>query len=79
MILTIDSDAAYQVAAKSRSQASGYHYYLGNLDGKLFNGAIFILAKIIKAVMQSAAEAECGGRRIPGETDIFITCRGGAR
>jgi hypothetical protein len=26
MILTIDSDAAYQVAAKSRSRASGYHY-----------------------------------------------------
>jgi hypothetical protein len=61
MILTIDSDAAYQVAAKSRSRASGYHHYLGNADGKLFNGAIFIFAKIIKAVMQSAAEAECGG------------------
>jgi hypothetical protein len=60
MILTIDSDAAYQVAAKSRSRASIYHY-LGNLDGKLFDGAIFILAKNIKAVMQSAAEAECGG------------------
>jgi hypothetical protein len=60
MILTIDSDAAYQVASKSRSQASGYHH-LGNLDGKLFNGAIFILAKIVKSVMQSAAEAECGG------------------
>jgi hypothetical protein len=56
MILTIDSDAAYQVAAKSRSRASGYHY-LGNADGKLFNGDIFkLLAKIIKAVMQSAAE-----------------------
>jgi hypothetical protein len=49
-----------QVAAKSRSRASGYHY-LWNSDGKLFNGAIFISAKIIKAVMQSAAEAECGG------------------
>jgi hypothetical protein len=60
MILSVDSDAAYQVASKSRSRASGYHY-LGNLDGKLFNGAIFILAKIIKSVMQSAAEAECGG------------------
>jgi hypothetical protein len=60
MILTIDSDAAYQVAAKSRSCASGYHY-LGNADGKLFNGVIFILAKMIKSVMQSAAEAECGG------------------
>ena len=30
------------------------------MDGLLFNGAIFILAKVIKAVMQSAAEAECG-------------------
>jgi hypothetical protein len=60
MILSVDSDAVYQVASKSRSRASGYHY-LGNLDGKLFNGAIFILAKIIKSVMQSAAEAECGG------------------
>jgi hypothetical protein len=28
MILTIDSDAAYQVAAKSRSRASGYIYWL---------------------------------------------------
>ena len=60
MILTVDSDAAYQVASKSRSRASGYHF-LGNMDGLLFNGAIFILlAKLIKAVMQSAAEAECG-------------------
>ena len=59
MILTVDSDAAYQVAPKSRSRASGYHY-LGNMDGLLFNGAIYILAKVIKAVMQSAAEAECG-------------------
>ena len=59
MILSVDSDAAYQVASKSRSRASGYHY-LGDMDGLLFNGAIFILAKVIKAVMQSAAEAECG-------------------
>jgi len=62
MILTInsDSDVAYQAAPKSRSRASGYHC-LGNLDGELFNGAIFILAKIIKSVMQSAAEAKCRG------------------
>jgi hypothetical protein len=60
MILTVGSDAAYQVAPKSRSRASGYNY-LGNLDGKLFNEAIFILVKIIKSVMQLAAEAKCGG------------------
>jgi hypothetical protein len=60
MILTIDSDAAYLVAAKARSRAAGY-FYLGNKDNQLFNGPIYILTKLIKAVMSSAAEAECGG------------------
>ena len=60
MILSCDSDAAYLVAPKSRSRAGGYHY-LGNKDGTLFNGPVYILAKIIKAVMASAAEAEVGG------------------
>ena len=60
MILTIDSDAAYLVAKKARSRAAGY-FYLSNKDGKLFNGPIFVLSKVIKAVMSSAAEAECGG------------------
>jgi hypothetical protein len=60
MILTIHSDAAYLVAAMARSRAAGYHFF-GNKDGKLFNGPIFVLAKIIKNVMGSAAEAETGG------------------
>jgi len=60
MILTIDGDAAYLVAAMARSRAGGFHY-LGNKDGTLFNGSIYVLAKIIKNVMGSAAEAECGG------------------
>ena len=60
MILTVDGDAAYLVAAMARSRAGGYHY-LGNIDGNLFNGSIYVLAKIIKNVMGSAAEAECGG------------------
>ena len=59
MQLQVDSDAAYLVEPKARSRAGGYHF-LGNLDGKLFNGPIFILAKVIKAVMSSAAESECG-------------------
>ena len=59
MQIHIESDAAYLVAPKGRNRAGGY-FYLGNKDGKLFNGAIFILAKIIKAVMSSAAEAEVG-------------------
>ena len=50
MQLMIDSDAAYLVAPKARSRVAGYHY-LGNKDGKLFNGPIYVLAKIIKLVM----------------------------
>ena len=47
MILQSDSDAAYLVAPKARSRASGYHY-LGSKDGQLFNGPVHVMAKIIK-------------------------------
>ena len=59
MQLIVDSDAAYFNAPKSRSQAGGYHF-LGSTDGKLFNGPIFILAKVIKAVMFYVAKAKIG-------------------
>ena len=65
MQLQIDSDAAYLVNKNGRSRAGGYHF-LGNHNGKLFNGLIYIyiyiyiLAKIIRAVMALAAEAKCG-------------------
>ena len=54
MQLKIDVDAAFLVAKRARSRAGGYHY-LGNFDETLFNGPIYVLAKIIKAVMGSAA------------------------
>ena len=57
MILTIDSDAAYLVAKGARSRAGGFHY-LGNKEGTMINGSIAAIAKIIKNVMASAAEAE---------------------
>ena len=60
MILCIDSDASYLVEPEARSRMGGFHY-LGNRDGKLFNGPILVLAKIIRNVMASAAEAEVGG------------------
>ena len=60
MLYKIDSDAAYLVCPKARSRAGGYHY-LGSADGNLFNGPIHVLAKIIKNVMSSAAEAEVAG------------------
>ena len=60
MLYKIDSDAAYLVCPEARSRAGGYHY-LGNKDDNLFNGPIYVLAKIIKNVMASAAEAEVAG------------------
>ena len=57
MQLEIDCDAAYLVTSKARSRAAGYHY-LVNYDGKLCNGPIYVLSKVIKAVMSSEAEAE---------------------
>ena len=60
MLYKIGSDAAYLVCPEARSRAGGYHY-LGNKDDNLFNGPIYVLAKIIKNVTESAAEAEVAG------------------
>ena len=57
MILHIDSNMAYLVESGARSRAVGF-FYLGNKNGKLINGFILILAKVIKFVMSSVAEAE---------------------
>jgi hypothetical protein len=60
MMLKIDSDAAYLVQPEARSCAGGYHY-LSSKYGTLFNETIIVLAKMIKNVMASAAEAEVAG------------------
>ena len=57
MILHVESDATYLVCPKARSRAGGFHY-LSNKDGTLMNSPIWVLAKVIKNVMASAAEAE---------------------
>ena len=54
MIMHVDSDAAYLVAPEARICAGGYQY-LSNAAGTLSNGPIFVLAKVIKNVMASAA------------------------
>ena len=56
MMLPVENDTTYLVASKSRIREAGY-FDLGKKDGKLFNGTIFVLAKVIKAVMASVAEA----------------------
>ena len=57
MILQVDSDAAFLICPEARSRAGGF-FFLGNRDNNFFNGPIHILAKIIKAVLASASEAE---------------------
>ena len=59
MILQGDSDAAYLVCPEARSRLGGY-LFLGNSTRTQFNGAILVLARVIKNVMASAAEAELG-------------------
>ena len=61
MILHNHSDAAYLVATGARSRAAGYKYLGNDMKNKqIINGPISIIAKIIKGVMASAAEAEIG-------------------
>ena len=71
MLLTVDSDAAYPIVSKSRSREDRY-FYLGNKDGKLFNGPIFILAQVIKSVMASESEAERGGLYMNAQESVPI-------
>ena len=61
MVLKIHSDASYLSETEARSRAGGY-FFLGNNDDTIQNnGAIHVIAKIIKNVVSSAAEAEIAG------------------
>jgi hypothetical protein len=57
MILQNHSNAAYLVEPEACSRAGGF-FFLGNQDGKLINGSMLIIAKIITNVVSSASEAE---------------------
>ena len=59
MILQGDSEAAYLVCPEARSQLAGY-LFVGLKDRTQHNGPLLVLAKVIKNVMASAAEAELG-------------------
>ncbi|OEU23630.1 hypothetical protein FRACYDRAFT_233801 [Fragilariopsis cylindrus CCMP1102] len=77
MVIHNHSDAAYLVASEARSRAGGFTY-MGNHKGNLqiINGAILVIAKIIKSVMSSAAEAEIGALFMNAKAIIplRITC-----
>mmetsp|Transcript_2562 Transcript_2562/g.5252 ORF Transcript_2562/g.5252 Transcript_2562/m.5252 type:complete len:157 (-) Transcript_2562:130-600(-) len=71
MILNVESNAAYLVHPKALSRAGGY-LFLGNAARTQFNGPILVLAKIIKNVMASAAEAEVGALYTNAQEAIAI-------
>jgi hypothetical protein len=61
MIKQNHSDAAYLVASEARSRAGVFTYTWGETTNpQIISGAISAIAKIIKSVMSSAAEAEVG-------------------
>ena len=61
MILKMHSDASCLSEPEARSRIGG-HFYLGNKDDSMKNnGAIHVMAKIIKNAVSSAAEAEIAG------------------
>ena len=61
MVLAIHSDASYLSEPKARSRAGGHFFLSENTQDPNDNGAVHTVAKKIKAVMSSAAEAELGG------------------
>ena len=60
MVLAVDSDASYLIEPKARSRAGGHFYMSNNTTFPTSNGAVLDVARIIKSVMTSAAEAEMG-------------------
>ena len=67
MILAVHADAGFLNESRARSRA-GAHIFLSEneLNPKL-NGPVLTIAKIIKTVMESAAEAEISA--------LFITAK----
>ena len=60
MVLNVHSDASYLTEPKARSRAGGHFYMSSDSTHSKDNGAVLNIAKIMKNVMTSAAEAEIG-------------------
>ena len=77
MYLHVHSDASYLSAPKTRSRASGF-FFLSDNPSKItpaeatINGVIHINSKIIKNVMDSAAEADIGASYMNGQDCVAL-------
>jgi len=77
MILNVHSDASYLCEPKAKSRAGGHFFLSNNEEDPQDNGAVLNIAKILKNVMSSAAEAEIGAlflnsrQAIPARTTLI--------
>ena len=69
--MQVDSDAAFHVRPEARSRAGGFHH-LGSRDNNLFDAPTLALAKVIKNVMGSAAEAEVAALHLNAQEAIPV-------
>ena len=60
MVLAIHSDARYLNESKAQSRAGGHFFLSSDVQNSPNNGAVLTIARIINAVMSSAADAELG-------------------
>jgi len=72
MVLAVHSDAGYLNEPNARSRAGGHFFLSKDVLHPPNNGAILNIAKIIKNVMSSAAEAELGALYIMAREAIWI-------
>ena len=72
MILAVHSDAGYLNEPNARSRAGGHFFLSKDVIHPPNNGAILNIAKIIKNVMSSAAEAELGALYIMAREAVWI-------
>ena len=71
MISRVDSNAAHLAAPEARSRA-GRCCHLGDVEGEVHNGPVLMLAKVVKNVMASAAEAEVGALFVNAQEAVTI-------
>jgi len=60
MILAVHSNVSYLSETKASSQAGGHFFLSENEEYPTNNGTVLTIAKIVKAVISSAVEAELG-------------------
>ena len=72
MVLVVHSDAGYLNEPNAHSRAGGHHFLSSDDKIPANNGAVHTVAKIIKAVMSSAAEAELGAMYINAREAVYF-------